>query len=182
LNGLMAVRIAWVTAVVVCAVVIPIALATGTGGGEAAKGFPGFAFSSGRDHSDQPPGTQSPGASLPDSPVALAGAVRAKDRGRASKGFPVGSPYGPGAPTRSEGQPDRTGGRTPIGTPRPKPPKAPAGSPAAPQQAPSVAPVKPPKAPPVTSPGPSPAPPETAPDPSPAPPENAPAPPIDPTP
>jgi hypothetical protein len=182
LAGLVAVRIAWITAILVCAVAILIGLVSGTGSGNSSQQFPGFAFSKGlsdgRDSSHQ----SSESASF-DSAAATVGAVAHRDRnGRARKGAPGDSQFSSGVPTRSGSQPEDTGGRTPAVTPRPKPPRAPEGDPAEAPQAPSGAPPKPPQAPPVTSPKPPPAPPEPSPEPSPAPPEPSPAPPVIPAP
>lgn len=183
LAGLVVVRIAWITTIVVCGLVILIGLLTGTGGGDATRQLPGFAFSHDRDYSHQSSDFQSPElASLAPSAV-LADAVRQKDRNRrATKSVPEESHYMPGVPTRTKSQPENTGGRTPVVTPRPKPPRTPGSDPPEPPQAPSVVPPKLPKPPPVISPEPSPAPPESPPGPSPAPPEPSPAPPVSPAP
>jgi hypothetical protein len=183
LAGLMAVRIAWITAILVCVVAILIGLVSGTGSGNSSRQFPGFAFSGGvsegRDSSQQSPEPVSF-----DPAVATVGAAARRDRkGRAMKGAAGDSHYRSGVPTRSGSQPEDTGGgRTPEITPRPKPTQAPQGDPAEAPQAPSGAPPKPPQTSPVTSPEPSPAPPVTAPDSSPAPPEPPPAPPVIPAP
>ena len=174
-TGLVAVRIAWIMALAVCGLAILIGLLTGTGSGDPSQRLPGFAFSAGPDSSQQSP--QSPGFTSLDPAAAMSGAAAQKDRSRRAKeGAPGDSHSGSGVPHRSGSQPEYTGGRTPVVTPRPKPPQAPGGDPAEAPQAPSVAPTKPPKppeptpAPPVTSPEPTPAPPVTSPEPTPAPP------------
>jgi hypothetical protein len=178
LAGLVAVRIAWITAILVCAVAILIGLVSGTSSGGSSQLLPGFAFSAGPDSSQQ-----SSEAALPEPAAATVGAEPQWDRsGRATKGAPGESHYRSGVPTRSGGQPEDTGGRTPVVTPRPKPPQGPGGDPAEAPQAPSGAPPKPPQAPPVTPTEPSPAPPVTPTEPSPAPPEPPPAPPVIPAP
>jgi hypothetical protein len=182
LAGLLAVRIAWITAILVCGLVILIGLVTGASGGDAAKQFPGFAFSHGRDSSQRLPDFQSSQLALFDPSAAMAFAAPQKDRnGGPRKGIPEGGYYRPGVPTRSKSDPGNTGGRPPVVTTRPRPPRAPAGDPTEPPRAPSVPP-KLPTSPPVIAPGPSPAPPELPPETSPAPPDASPAPPIVPAP
>ena len=139
----MAVQIAWITASVVCALAILIGLFTGTGGGNSSQRFPGFAFSAGRDSSHQ-----SPGFTLLEPAAAMSGAAAQKDRGGWGKeGAPGDSHSGSGVPPRSGSQPEITSGRTPVVTPRPKPPRALGGDPVEAPQAPSVAPPKPAKPP-----------------------------------
>jgi hypothetical protein len=179
LTGLVAVRIAWITAILVCAVAILIGLVSGTGSGNSSQQFPGFAFSGapsdGRDSSQQSPNS----ASFDPAATTVGAAAHHDRKGRAMKGA-AGDRSG--APTGSGSQPEDTGVRTPVVKPRPKPPQTPEGGPAEAPQAPSGAPPKPPQAPPVTPPDSSPAPPVTPPDSSPAPPEPSPAPPVIPAP
>jgi hypothetical protein len=182
LAGLVAVRITWITAILVCAVAILIGLISGTGSGNSSPQFPGFAFSKGlsdgRDSSHQ----SSESASFHPA-AAMVGAAAHRDRnGRVVKGAHGKTHYNSGVPTRSGSQPEDSGGRTPVVTHRPKPPQAPEGDPAEAPQAPSGAPTKPPQAPPVASPNPPPAPPVSPSEPSPAPPEPLPAPPVIPAP
>jgi hypothetical protein len=179
LAGLVAVRITWITAILVCAVAILIGLISGTGSGNSSPQFPGFAFSKGlsdgRDSSHQ----SSESASFHPA-AAMVGAAAHRDRnGRAVKGAHGKTHYNSGVPTRSGSQPEDSGGRTPVVTHRPKPPQ---GDPAEAPQAPSGAPTKPPQAPPVASPNPPPAPPVSPSEPSPEPPEPSPAPPVIPAP
>ena len=169
-TGLVAVRIAWIMALAVCGLAILIGLLTGTGTGDPSQRLPGFAFSAGPDSSHQ-----SPGFTSLDPAAVTVGAAAHEDRGRAKERAPGDRHSGSGVPPRLGSQPEYTGGRTPVVTPRPKLPQAPGGDPAEAPQAPSVAPPKPPKppeptpAPPVTSPEPTPAPPVTSPEPTPAP-------------
>jgi hypothetical protein len=174
-TGLVAVRIAWITAIAVCALAILIGLLTGTGTGDPSRQLPGFAFSAGRDSSHQ-----SPGFTWHDPAAAMAGAAAQKDRSRwAKEGAPGDSHSGSRIPPRSGSQPEDTGGRAPVITPRPKPPQAPGGDPAGAPQTPSVGPPTPPKPPkpPQAPPEPTPAPPVTPPEPTPAPPVTPPEPP-----
>jgi hypothetical protein len=148
LAGLVAVRIAWITAILVCAVGILIGLFSGTDGGYPSQQLPGFAFSEGRDSSQRLPDF----ASF-DPAAAMVGAAAQEDRsGRAKEGASGGSHSRSGLPPGSGSRPEDTGGRTPAVTPRPKPPQASEGDPAPvippkPPNEPSVAPPKPPKEP-----------------------------------
>ena len=175
MTGLVAVRIAWITAIVVCAAAMLIGLFTGTGtgtGGDPSQQLPGFAFSAGRDSSQRLPAFSSF-----DPVAATVGAAAQEDRsGRAKEGAPGDSHPASGVPPRSGTQPEDAGGRTLVITPRPKPPRAPEGDPAEAPQAPPVSPAKPPPAPPVSRPQPPPEPPVISPGPTPEPPVTPPEP------
>jgi hypothetical protein len=157
LAGLAAVRIAWITAILVCGLAILVELFSGTSGGSASQQMPGFAFSAGRDSSQRLPEFSSTASA-----AAMEGAAAQEDHsGRAKQKPPGGSHSGSGIPPRSGNQLVDTGGRTPVATPRPKPPGALEGDPAkAPQASPvtlpnPAEPPKPPKPPkePSTPPG-----------------------------
>jgi hypothetical protein len=143
LAGLVAVRVAWITAIVVCALVILIGWFSGTDGGDSSQELPEFAFNDGGDSSQQ-----SPEFALLDPAAALVGAAAQEDRsGWAKEGAPGDGHSESGVPPRWGAQPDGAGGGTPVVTPRPKPPQAPEGDPAEAPREPSVAPPKPPKPP-----------------------------------
>jgi hypothetical protein len=172
------VRIAWITAILVCAVAILIGLFSGTDGGDSSQQLPGFAFSEAGDSSQQ-----SSESALPDPAAAGVGAAAQEDRsGWAKDGAPKDSRFASGVPGLPGTQPEDTGDRTPVATPRPKGQQAPAGDPAEAPQAPSVDPPKPPPTPPVAPPKPPPPPPVTTPDPPPVPPVTPPEPPVIPAP
>jgi hypothetical protein len=150
LAGLVAVRVAWITAIVVCALVILIGWLTGTDGGNSSQQLPEFAFNDGGDSSQQ-----SPEFALLDPAAALVGAAAQEDRSGWAKEGAIGDGHPEsGVPPRLGGQPDGAGGGTPVVTPRQKPPQAPEGDPAEAPQEPSVAPPKPPKEPSVAPPKP----------------------------
>jgi hypothetical protein len=141
--GLVAVRIAWITAIVVCALAILIELFSGSSGGDSLRQLPGFAFSDGGDSSPQSPEFASFDPAAP-----LVAAAAKQDRsGRAKKGDPRNRHSRSGIPRRSGSQPEDTGGRTPVVTPRPKPPQAPGREPAVAPQAPGSDPTEAPQAP-----------------------------------
>lgn len=132
--GLVAVRIAWITAIVVCALAILIELFSGTGGGDSSRQLPGFAFSDGGDSSPQLPEFASFDPAAP-----LVGAAAQQDRSdRTKKGASRTRHSGSGVPPRLGSHPEDTGDRAPVNTRRPKPPQAPEDDPAGAPQAPSV--------------------------------------------
>jgi hypothetical protein len=143
LAGLVAVRTAWITAIVVCALAILIELSSGSGSGDSSRQLPGFAFSDGGDSSPQLPEFASFDPAAP-----LVGAAAQQDRaGRAKKGAPGKRHSTSGIPRRSGSQPEDTAGRTPVVTPRPKAPQAPGGQPGVAPQAPGSEPTEAPQAP-----------------------------------
>jgi hypothetical protein len=151
LAGLVAVRIAWMTAIVVCALAILIGLFSGTDGGDSSQQLPGFAFS--RDSSPQVPES-----ALFDPAAPMVGPAVQDGHGGLAKGS-KNKRAGPGeghsafgVPPRSGSQPEDTGGGTRVVTLRPKPPPAPGGDPDEAPQAPAVTPPEPPKTPEVTQP------------------------------
>ncbi len=150
LAGLVAVRVAWITAIVVCALAILIGLFSGTDGSDSSQQLPGFAFTEGGDSSQPLPEF----ASF-DPAAGIVGPAAQENRGGRAKEEPPGGRHsGSGIPPRSGSQLEDTGGKTPVATPRPKPPQAPEGDPAEAPQAQSVTPPKPPKEPSVTPPKP----------------------------
>jgi hypothetical protein len=150
LTGLVAVRIAWIAAILVCAVAILVQLFSGTSGGSASRQLPGFAFSAGPD-SSQPV----PQFSSIERAAAMVGAAAQRDRsGRAKKGAAGDNHSASGIPPRSGTQLDHSGRGTPVATTRPRPPRAPRGDPAGAPQTPSVTTPKPPSTPPVKPPKP----------------------------
>jgi hypothetical protein len=160
LAGLVAVRIAWITAVVVCAVVILIGLFSGTDGGDSSQRLPGFAFTDGGDSSQQLPEFASfdPAAGIVGAAAEQNRTARSKDRSARAKEAAIGNGYpGPGVPPRSGSRSDGAGGGIPVVRPRPKPTqpegnrvgaplapdRGPAGAPQAPQGGPGGAPQAP---------------------------------------
>ena len=165
--GLAAVRITWITAIVVCVLAILIGLLSGTDSRNSSGQLPGFAFSDGGDPSQFPES-----ASL-DPAAALAGVVDGKaqrtktagpqgDRSqRADVRAPGDTQSGARVPEGSGSQPGNEGGRGPSPTPGPKPPQppsstAPKPTPAQPVSLPKLpqAPVSPSKPAPAPSPPP----------------------------
>jgi hypothetical protein len=142
LTGLVAVRITWITAILVCGVAILVELFSGTSGGSASRQLPGFAFSAGRDSSQRLPKFSSV-----DPAAAMAGGAAPDGRSGRAKQKPPGSHSGSRIPPRSGNQPVDTGGRKPVVTPRPKPPRAPQGDLGKTPPAPSVTPPEAPKPP-----------------------------------
>jgi hypothetical protein len=140
LTGLVAVRITWITAILVCGVAILVELFSGTSGGSASRQLPGFAFSAGSDSSQRLPKFSSV-----DPAAAMVGAAAVEGRSGRAKQKPPAGHSGSRIPPRSGNQPVDTGGRMPLVTPRPKPPRAPHGDPANTPPAPSVTPPESPK-------------------------------------
>jgi hypothetical protein len=180
LVGLVAVRITWITATVVCVVSILIGLLAGTDGGGSSPGFPGFGFSDGGDSSQQPPEFASfePAAAIfgaenqQNAQRTKIGAAQENRSVRTNEGAPGEGHFRSGVPRGSGSHPEGADRRKPVVTSSPKPPQAPS---AKPPQAPSV---KPPKLPPAPSvkppklpPAPSVKPPKLPPAPSVTPPE-----------
>lgn len=137
MDGLVAVRIVWLTSILVCALAILVGLLTGTGSGDSSQRLPGFEFSAGLDSSPPPPGF-----TLLDPAAAKSGAAAQEARSAGRKdGAPGDSHSGPGVRPRSGSQPEYTGGSSgPVITRRPKRTQAPGGDPAEAPQAPSVTP------------------------------------------
>jgi hypothetical protein len=160
-TGLVAVRIAWITAILVCGLAILVESFSGTSGGSASGQLPGFAFSAGHD-----PSQRLPDLSSFDPAASMVGAAAREDRsGRAAKQKARGGRYsGSRIPPRSRSQQQDTSRGTPVITPRPKPPQAPGSDPAGAPQGPSPTQPKPPQASPVTPPQPAPAPPVISPE------------------
>ena len=157
--GLAAVRITWITAIVVCVLAILTGLLSGTDSRNSSGQLPGFAFSDGG----------GPWQQSPESAAALAGVVDGKaqrtltaapqgDRSqRADVRAPGDTHSGARVPDGSGSQPGNEGGRGPSPTPGPKPPQPSSSNPTKPTPAP---PVSPPKLPlePVSPPKPAPQP------------------------
>lgn len=175
--GLAAVRITWITAIVVCLLAILIGLLSGTDSRNSSGQLPGFAFSDGGD-----PVQQSPESASLDPIAALGGVVDGKaqrtmagvaqgDRSqRADERAPGDThsgtrvPGGSGSqPGNEGGQRGNEGGRGPSPTPRAKSPQPPSSNPSKPTPAPPVSTPKLPQAP-VSPPKPAPQP--SAPQPS----------------
>jgi hypothetical protein len=158
LAGLAAVRITWITAIVVCVLAVLTGLLSGTDGRDSSGQFPGFAFRDGGDSSQQFPGF----ASL-DPVAALVGgdaqgialkpqqtdttALQGNRGQRVNEQAPGDRHTRPSAPP-SGSQPDGTGGRPPSSAPGPNRPQAPTPG-SKPPQAPTSG-SKPPQAPTVT--------------------------------
>jgi hypothetical protein len=168
--GLAAVRITWITAIVVCVLAILTGLLSGTDSRNSSGQLPGFAFSDGGDPLQQ----SSEFASL-DPVAALAGVVDGKAQRtqrtitaaslghrsqQADERAPGDTHSGARVPGGSGSQPGNQGGRGPSPTPGPKSPQPASSNPPKPTPA---APLSPPKLPqaPVS-------PPKPAPQPSPA--------------
>jgi hypothetical protein len=143
LAGLVAVRIAWITAFVVCALAILIGLFSGTDGGDSSLQLPGFGSTDGGDSSQL-----LPEFALFDPAAAMVGAEAQK---KAQK-------------TKTAAATEDAGGRAPVVTPRPTPPQAPSVARPEPPQALSVTTPEPPQAPSVTTPEPPQAPSVTTPE------------------
>ena len=155
--GLAAIRITWITAILVCGLAVLSGLLSGSGGGSSSQAFPGFAFSGG--------GDSSPFADIPslDPAAALFGADAQDKAPQAQKAVTAGS-HGyrgqwvkeqargdghPGdsrpradlpQPGRQPGSPGggSPGGRSPSSTSGPDRPHAPSVSLPKPPQAPTV--------------------------------------------
>ena len=150
LAGLVAVRIVWITAIVVCALAILIGLLSSSDGGHSSQQLPGFASTEGGD-----PSQPLPEFASFDPAAGILGPAPQQDRsGRAKEDRPGRSHSGAGIPPRSGSQLEDTGGKGPAATPRPKAPQAPQGDPAEAPQAPSVTSPEPTKAPSVSPPKP----------------------------
>jgi hypothetical protein len=155
LAGLVAVRITWITATVVCVVSILIGLLSGTNGGDSSEQFPGFAFSDGGDSSQQLPefALFEPAAALfaaeaqQKAPRTKTAAAREDRSGRTKEGAFGEGHYRSGVPPRSGSHPQGADGRKPVVTSSPKPARAPSPNPPRLPQAPSVNPPKVPQAP-----------------------------------
>ena len=164
LAGLGAVRITWITAIVVCVLAVLSGLLSGTDGRNSSRQFPGFAFTDGGDSSQQFPGFQQfPGLASLDPAAALVGGDAREippktqkiatagpngNRGqRVNQQAPGGSHSRPGAPPPGS-QPGGDGGRPPSSARGPSQPQAPTPRPK--PQAPTVSPPKLPQAPKVT--------------------------------
>jgi hypothetical protein len=155
LAGLVAVRITWITATVVCVVSILIGLLSGTNGGDSSEQFPGFAFSDGGDPSQQlpefalfEPAAAIFGAEAQQKAQATKTVAAQEDRSGRTKGVALGKGhYRSGVPPRSGSHPQGADGRKPVVTSSPKPPRAPSLNPPKLPQAPSVSPPKLPQAP-----------------------------------
>jgi hypothetical protein len=142
LAGLVAVRVAWMAAIVVCALAILIGLFTGTDGADSSQQLPGFAFSRDSSHQVAESGSLDPAAPT------VRPAVQDGRRGLAKTGKdkhagPRDGHSAFGVPPRSGSQPEDTGAGTRVVTRRPKPPQAPEDYPAGAPQAPAVTPPKP---------------------------------------
>jgi hypothetical protein len=148
--GLAAVRITWITAIVVCVLAILTGLLSGTDSRNSSGQLPGFAFSDGGD-----PLQQSPESAPLDPAAALASVVDGKaqrtmaaapqgDRSqRASERAPGHTHSGARVPKGTGSQPGNEGGRGPSPTLGPKPPQPPSSTPSKPTPAPPVSPPKP---------------------------------------
>ena len=160
LAGLVAVRITWITATVVCVVSILIGLLSGTNGGDSSEQFPGFAFSDGGDSSQQLPefALFEPAAALfaaeaqQKAPRTKTAAAQEDRSGRTKEGALGEGHYRSGVPPRSGSHPQGADGRKPVVTSSPKPARAPSLTPPKLPQAPSVSPPKLPQAPSVSPP------------------------------
>jgi hypothetical protein len=150
LAGLVAVRIVWITAIVVCALAILIGLLSSSESGHSSQQLPGFASTEGGD-----PSQPLPEFTSFDPAAGILGPAPQEDRsGRAKEDLPGGSHSGAGIPPRSGSQLEDAAGKAPAATPRPKAPQAPQRGPAEAPQAPSVTPPEPTKAPSVSPPKP----------------------------
>jgi hypothetical protein len=137
LAGLVAVRITWITATVVCVVSILIGLLSGTNGGDSSEQFPGFAFSDGGDPSQQlpefalfEPAAAIFGAEAQQKAQATKTVAAQEDRSGRTKGVALGKGhYRSGVPPRSGSHPQGADGRKPVVTSSPKPPRAPSLNP-----------------------------------------------------
>lgn len=159
LAGLVAVRIAWMTAIVVCALAILIGLFTGTDGGDASQQLPGFAFS--RDSSHQVAESASLDPAAPTvGPAVQDGRSGVAKTGKDKHAGPVDGHSAFGVPPRSGSLPEDTGAGMRVVTRRPKPPQAPEDHPTGAPQPPAVTapkplePPTPPETPAVTQPKP----------------------------
>jgi hypothetical protein len=189
--GLAAVRITWITAIVVCALAILSGLLAGSDGRNFSQGFPGFGFTGGGDSSPLFPEFASfdPAAALVGE-----GAERnvPKTQGTETAG-PQGDrgqrideqASGPGhsrtGVPHPGSRPDGVGGGAPSSAPRPNRPQAPTVSLPKPPQLPTVSLPKPPQPPTVSLPKPSQPPTASPPKPSPPPTVSVPEPPQLPT-
>jgi hypothetical protein len=145
--GLLIVRIAWITAILVGVLAILVGLLSGTDGGDSSAGSSETAFAPGFGFEAQP---EAQSAKPP---------ARRDDRvRRAEVQLAAESRPSSGAPSRSAGRPADDGGSTPVATPQP-----------APQPKPTPAPQ--PKPTPAPQPKPTPAPPQLPVSSQPAPPE-----------
>jgi hypothetical protein len=160
LAGLVAVRITWITATVVCVVSILIGLLSGSDGGDSQQ-FPGFAFSDGGDSSQQPefalfePAAAMFSAETQQKAQRTKTAAAQEDRSGRTKEGALGDGHSKsGVPPRSGSHPEGANGRAPVVRPSEKPPRATSLTQPKPPKAPSVSPpklpapsVKPPKLP-----------------------------------
>lgn len=172
--GLAAVRITWITAIVVCVLAILIGLLSGTDSRNSSGQLPGFAFSDGGDPLQ--PLQQSPESASLDPVAALAAVVDGKAQ-RTMTAAPQGDrsqwaderapgdthsgarvPGGSGSqPGKEGGQPGNEGGSGPSPRSGSKSPQPPSSTSPKPTPAPAVSPPKVPQAP-VSPPKPAPPP------------------------
>jgi outer membrane biosynthesis protein TonB len=128
----MMVRIAWITAILLCLLVILLGLLAASDGGESSKGSPEAAFG---------PGFAFKGQEKAQS-VEIA-APRGDRNHRARSQIPGESRPSTAAPSGSVGQTGEAGGSAPAATPEPKPAPAPEPKPTpAPQPKPAPAPAR----------------------------------------
>lgn len=129
-TGLVVVRIAWITAIVLGLVVIVVGLLAATDGGDSSKGSPQAAFGPGFDFEAQEKAQS----------VEIA-APRGDPNRRARGQIPGESRPGSGGPSGSAGQTGEGGESAPAATPEPKPAPAPEPKPApAPRPKPAPSP------------------------------------------
>ena len=169
LTGLAAVRITWITAIVVCVLAVVMGLLSGTDGRNSSRQFPGFAFTDGGNAPQLLPDFVSldPTAALVGAEVQKTAAKTRKNETTAPQGTrgqgvseraPGDSHSSPGDSHSRAGappagtQPEGAGGRQPSSTPGPNRPQKPTIDPPQLPQAPSVSVnvPKPPQAPSVT--------------------------------
>ena len=129
----MMVRIAWITAILMCLLVILLGLLAATDGGDSSKGSPQAAFGPGFAFEAQ------------EKPPSVEIAAPRGDRNQQARGQISGeSRPGTGAPGGSAVQTGEAGGTAPAVTPQPKPTPAPRPKPTpAPQPKPAPAPAPP---------------------------------------
>ncbi len=122
LAGLVAVRISWITAIVVCALAILIGLISGTDRGDSSQQLPGFAFSEGGDFSPQ-----LPESALFDPAAAMVGAAAHGGSQRPGQG---GSSWRHSSRVRRSASVRGVNRRTPVaGRPWSHPGRSPRGAP-----------------------------------------------------
>jgi hypothetical protein len=163
--GLAAVRITWITAIVVCVLAILSGLLAGTDGRNFSQQFPGFGFTDGGNSSQQFPEFASfdPAAALVgEEPQRNAPTTQKTETAgpQGHRGQPIDEQAsGPGhsktGVPHPGSRPESVGGRAPSSAPRPNRPQAPTVNIPKPPQLPTVSLPKPPQAPTVSLPKPS---------------------------